>query len=70
MFSDSQEGLLAGTHSAFAFVPINVIAPPEEVIRIKADLAKTTSLSSSESLRKQHKLLEAWFDDTNHAQVE
>ena len=68
--SKSQEGLLASTHSSFAFLPISTFTPPAEVARLKAELKNSTAFDSTSGLKKQHKLYEEWFDDERHAQLE
>ncbi|KAF9521002.1 GMC oxidoreductase [Hydnum rufescens UP504] len=58
------------THSAFAFLPINKFTPPAEVARLKAELRDSTGFDSTPGLKKQRQLLEEWFDNERHAQLE
>lgn len=62
--------MFASTHSAFAFVPANALAPPEEIARMKKEIADSPELSVNTSQRKQQKLLMEWFDDNTHPQIE
>ncbi|KAF9510528.1 GMC oxidoreductase [Hydnum rufescens UP504] len=67
---ESQKGLYGSTHFSFAFLPINTFTPPDEVARLKAELRNSNGFDSTPGLKKQHKLLEQWFSDERHAQLE
>jgi len=70
LHSKSQKGLYRNTHWGFAFLPIETFAPPGEVACLKAELRDSTGFNSTPGLKKQHGLLEQWFNDERHAQLE
>jgi hypothetical protein len=70
-FSQSQSGIFASTHSAFAFIPLRAFTPEQEAERLKAEVAKLVSSGAATGREaKQLKLLQEWFDDDRHAQIE
>jgi hypothetical protein len=70
LFSASQKGLYGSTHLSIAFLPINTFTSPDEVACLKAELRDSTRFDSTPGLKKQRKLLEQWFNDERHAQLE
>jgi hypothetical protein len=62
--------MFGSTHSAFAFLPVKAVVPPEEITRMKQELKNSTLFDRTNAERKHKKLLEEWFDDEKQPQIE
>ncbi|KAF8326563.1 alcohol oxidase [Cantharellus anzutake] len=67
---ERQEGLLASTHSAFAFLPVRAFAPAEDVERMKTSIRDAKESAKQSGQKRRLELLEKWFDDEKHPQLE
>ncbi|VDC06720.1 unnamed protein product [Peniophora sp. CBMAI 1063] len=70
LYDEQRRGMLSGSFSAYAYIPLNRIMEPDMLGTFLSDVKRDTSLWGTAALQQQSNFLKKWFSDVDHPQLE
>jgi len=69
-YQESKRGMLSGSFSGYAYVPLDRMMEPSALSKFTSDVESDLTLQGTETRKRQLNFLKSWFKDTKHAQLE